>query len=520
MSEPIQPSLTVPSKSSTVFSCGWFFLISALLILVVATALRVHHLGERSLWFDEALTANTSRTTLTHMLEATRIRGSAPVVHPFILYLVERVSKSAVVVRAPSVLASLLAIMVILGTVRAKVDPYAALFAAAILAISASQIRYAQEVREYSLSVLLATLLIYCLLRWEAVGTRSRHPVLLYLLLFMAPLVQYGLVFLASAILGTITLRIIFAEDVRFRWAHLMVGSLLLGVGGLLSYAITLRYQFHPSTAVWYLLDNYYDPSSASLLHFVGTNSKAFLTFAIPGHLIARSFGVAAIIFCVWQLARRRITSITLLVLLSLTITISAAALRLYPFGGIRQCLFLTPGLILFAGVVFAEVLKWTKGSIQPAVASVFMILIVVSGYRGMLGNRWPYAEYEDTRTILEKLAVSAGPNDQVWVNHDAVEAVDFYLQGKDSRFIYGRYHKNPQEYIPELLDSIDLKKERTWLVFSHLQQPSDLAEEQLIVGTLRSEDWDVRSVVAPTNTQLFIARKQMPPQAILIPAR
>ena len=98
--------------------------------------------------------------------------------------------------------------------------PNAALFSAAILAVSASQIRYAQEVREYSLSVLCAAILIYCLLRWEAAGSRSRHPALLYALLFFAPLIQYGLVFFAFAVLSTIVLRILLTRDTRFRLSH------------------------------------------------------------------------------------------------------------------------------------------------------------------------------------------------------------------------------------------------------------------------------------------------------------
>src|SRR5271167_3811688 len=220
MSELLTTAVAEPIEKPTNSSRVSLFLVVALFLLTIGAALRVYHLGERSLWFDEALTANTSRTTLTHMIEATRSRGSAPVVHPYILYLVEKIGKSAAAVRAPSVLASLLAVLMMLAMVRAKVSQYAALFAAAILAVSASQIRYAQEVREYSLSVLFATVLIYCLLRWEAAGSRNGQPVLLYAVLFFAPLVQYGLVFFAFAILSTIVLRLLLARDTCFRGSH------------------------------------------------------------------------------------------------------------------------------------------------------------------------------------------------------------------------------------------------------------------------------------------------------------
>ncbi len=161
MSRSLIATATEPGEIQ-VLSPRSFFLVVAVLLLTIGAALRVFHLGDRSLWYDEAVTANTSRGTLAQVLEETR-QVSAPVIHPYILYLVEKIGTSPVAVRAPSVLASLLAVLLMLAMVRAKVSRNAALFSAAILAVSASQIRYAQEVREYSLAVLFATLLIYCL---------------------------------------------------------------------------------------------------------------------------------------------------------------------------------------------------------------------------------------------------------------------------------------------------------------------------------------------------------------------
>jgi uncharacterized membrane protein len=485
----------------------YFFLVAALCLLTIGAALRLYHLGNRSLWFDEALTANTSRSTMTHMIEATRSRGSAPVVHPYILYLVEKLERNAVAVRAPSVLASVLSILLMLGMVRANVSRNAALFAAAILAVSASEIRYAQEVREYSFAVLFATILIYCLLRWEAVGSQSRQPVLLYAALFLVPLVQYGLVLFAAAVLSTIALRLFFTRETRFSLSHLVIASSFLGVGGLLSFVLTLRYQFQPGKGQWYLASNYFDAKTTSLLRFIAENSKGLLSFFMPGQVIALCFVIAAVIFCVARALNRKVDPIMLVVFASIGITLLASLTKLYPYGGIRQCLFLAPGLTLFAGVVLDDMLHRVRIRWEPIVTVGFLAVILLSGYRGML-KQWPYGEYEDTQSILRKLDRLSVPNDEVWVNHDAVEAVDFYLQGKDPRFVYGTFHKDPNEYIPELSAEIDPHRERIWLVFSHLQQPSDHFEEQLIVGSLRSR-WDVEEVLEAMNTELFLARRR-----------
>jgi predicted membrane-bound mannosyltransferase len=145
MSELLSASLADRTERFHVVSGRSLFFAAAVLLLVAGGALRIHRLGDRSLWYDEAVTANGSRGTLLQVLEVTR-HCSAPIIHPYILYLAEKVGNGPVAARAPSVLASLLAILVMLALVRAKVNPIAALFAAALLSFSASQItrkRYA-----------------------------------------------------------------------------------------------------------------------------------------------------------------------------------------------------------------------------------------------------------------------------------------------------------------------------------------------------------------------------------------
>jgi uncharacterized membrane protein len=509
MSRLLIATATEPGEMQGVFSRRSFFLVAALFLLIIASALRVYHLGDRSLWYDEAVTANASGGTFTQALEETR-RFSAPIIHPSILYLVEKIGKDPVAVRAPSVLASILAVLMMLAMVRVKVSPNAALFSAAILAVSASQIRYAQEVREYSLAVLVATILIFSLLRWETSGSPSSHPALLYAALFIAPLVQYGVVLFAIAVLGTIVLRLLLTRSTCLSLSRAVIASAFLAAGGLLSFFLTLRYQFHAGGTQWYLAWAYFDPKTTSFLHFLIENSSGLLSFLIPGRVIDLCFAIGAVIFCVLQARSRKFNTITLLTFASVSITVCASVARVYPYGGVRQCLFLASVLALFTGVAFADLLERIKGSLQPIAIVGLMALIILSLFRGML-KEWPYGEIEDTQSVLKELAKSMAPNDQVWVNHDAVAAFEFYQQKKDHRFIYGKFHADAKQYNPELLASIDPHSDRLWLVFSHLEQASDRAEERSIVSSLRT-GWDVHSVIAPTNTELYVAQRRISP--------
>jgi hypothetical protein len=478
-----------------------------LLLLAVATTLRSYHLGNRSLWYDEAMTANASRGTFAQVLQVTR-RFSAPVIHPYILYLVEKVGQTSAAVRAPSALASLLAVLVMLAMVRVKISRKAALFAAAILAVSASQIRYAQEVREYSLAVLVAAILIFSLLKWETSGSRSDHPVLLYVALFIVPLVQYGLVFFSFAILTTILGRLLLTRGSPLSWSRAGIASACFVAGGLLSFYLTVRYQFHAGGTQWYLAGNYFDPKMIGLLPFLGTNTRALLSFLMPGHLLGLCFVVGTLISFILQAIDRKWNTITLLLISSILVTMCASVVRLYPYGGIRQCLFLAPVLALFAGVSFADILDRIKGTAQLVAAICLMAVIVVSLFRGTL-HEWPYREVEDTQSILKELARSSAQDDQVWVNHDAVAAFEFYQHEKDPRFIYGKYHADARDYLPDLSKSIDPHTTRLWLVFSHLSQSSDRTEAQLILNSLSSE-WNVLRVLAPTNTALYVANRKI----------
>jgi uncharacterized membrane protein len=405
-------------------------------------------------------------------------------------------------------LASILTIVVMLAMIRAKVSRNAVLFAAAILAISASQIRYAQEVREYSLSALWGACMIYCFLRWEAAGSRDRHPVALYTVFFFAPLIQYGLALLACGVLLTMVLRLFLTRDTPFKTMHAVAASACLTAGAVLSFFLTLRDQYRPGgRGHWYLAAQYFDASTMNLFHFLSVNSIDLLRFSIPGHLFDLLVVLAAVAFCILQVVRRQYHSITLLVFSSLLITMGAAIANVYPYGGVRQCLFLAPAVALFVGVAFADLAQQLSASVRPIMTVTLLAAIVVCLYRETV-REWPYGEYEDTKSVLRTLQTEIRPNDEVWVNHDAAEAIEFYVQGRDQRFVYGKYRgEEPQGYVPELR-SIDSHRERVWLIFSHLQQPSDRAQEEFIVSSLRS-GWDVHRVIAPMNAELYVATRR-----------
>ena len=175
------------------------YVVAAISILIVATILRLPYLGEISLWLDEAVYANNARTTLHNLVEVTR-GNSTPLGLPLLLFVIEKFSVSAWIVRAPSVVFSVGAIAIILALPRVGIARGYCLAAGAVLAISPQQIRYAQEVREYALSVFVVAMLLYLFLKYLD-RSSVRNLVLLAIGLAATPFLAYGSCFAALAII-------------------------------------------------------------------------------------------------------------------------------------------------------------------------------------------------------------------------------------------------------------------------------------------------------------------------------
>lgn len=142
-------------------------------ILAAGAALRLHGIGERGFWLDEAYSELRSRGTLRETFqEGIRYEGSPP------LYLLMlnawRNLAGGAHLRAMSALLDGLTILAVFALARQMLGRAASLTAAGMYAVSSFAIYYAQEARQYALFGLLATLSSYFFLRLAA-GRRKRE---------------------------------------------------------------------------------------------------------------------------------------------------------------------------------------------------------------------------------------------------------------------------------------------------------------------------------------------------------
>ena len=434
-------------------------------MLLTAAALRFHDLGGESLWYDEAVSVVVSRGSFGEIVENIRRDSTTAILVPLALRAVQSVESSNASLRLLSASASVLTVAGFLFLLPAVgVGRRAALFAAAMAALSWPAIVEAREVREYSVDALFALLLIAGLLHY----LRERRRSLLTAALFLGPLVQYGLAFFGASVLVTAAaLSSRSAGDGEFgdrparrRWAapfpealrrrfDLLAPAAAFAAGAGISYFLTARAQIaRHGTVMGHLSRRYYsgdllDPGAAG--GFVWAQGRDLVTWHLPATVAAAALaGVALLLFL--SLRARfaaggrssppRLTlperAAALLFGLSFAVAAGAALLALYPLGGMRQLLHLGPILFLAAALVFSRVgervsaavrLRWTA----PAVFAVVFGAVAAAGAAELVRTS-PYGRRGNAEAVLATLAERARPGELVYATGVATPPLRFYL--------------------------------------------------------------------------------------------
>lgn len=152
-----------------------------LLILLLAFALRLVNITERSLWYDEAFAVLFAEKGLDAMLYGTLepVDGGASDIHPLLYYStlnfwMAAAGQSPLAVRLWSVLPGLAAVVLLFYVGRELFDERTGLVGALIMAIAPFHVQYSQEVRMYSLLVLLLLGVTWCFIKgWRDESARQ-----------------------------------------------------------------------------------------------------------------------------------------------------------------------------------------------------------------------------------------------------------------------------------------------------------------------------------------------------------
>ena len=164
-------------------------LLLMLALLVLASAVRFHRLGEQSLWYDEGVAYNHALRTLPELIPLLQRNVHVPAYFTLLGLWEDLAGASEFALRSLSAFFSLLSVALTYALGSRLFHPVAGLAASAFVALNTFSIYYAAEARMYAMltaiaagSMLLFVVFLHDLCRTAPSRSRSRHIIALGLI--------------------------------------------------------------------------------------------------------------------------------------------------------------------------------------------------------------------------------------------------------------------------------------------------------------------------------------------------
>ena len=434
-------------------------------ITLAGALLRLYHLGFKALWFDEAMIYWIVKgRTFSEIIPLNAAYNSAPPLFTVLTALVVQLSETEFALRFIPWLAGVASIPVVYFLARQFTGKIPAYVSAGLVALAPTQVRYSQELREYSLAFLLAALMILFFTRYLR-ENKIKDLIPMTVLMVIAVFTQYGLALLIIA-LNIIFLIQLFSEKNRVnkkiqRW---LIAQLIVAAAVVVVYATALRQQF---TIGWgaaadssYLSPYYGSGGFLSLLDFAISRSAGLFDFAYPRPV----FLLLALLGLIIAAAKRKHFTPLMLFVLPTALTLALALAKLYPYGGIRQVIFLTPMIYILAGLGINRLLEFDRSGLVIALVLFFPIV------NGLYHSSQVVARIgdENIRPIVTTLDKSYQPGEMIYVYYGATPAFSYYYRENKSAQVIGTRNRGDMDRYLAEIEAVLTEGKPTWLVFSH----------------------------------------------------
>lgn len=326
---------------------------------------------------------------------------------------------------------------------RLSLPPRARYLAIGLFAVSYYPLRHSCEIKPYAWDLMVSLLLLLGTLSWWRGQERRRWGLALLALGPLGLAASYPAVFVAAGsalFLGWPAWR----ADTRTRLWHLAyVFLLLLGFG--VPYLLVGLGQFKASgSSLQEYWAEWFPPAAPLAL-------LAWLLRVHTGNLLAYPLGgphggsIVTFILCIVgiaSLARTPRRPLLVLLLLPFGLTLAAAALHRYPYGGsARIAQHLAPAICLLAGSGLDTLLRCCRTAPRRRQALQLLGSLLASlGLLGLLHDCiHPYKTWGDreVRRVLQQVLAQARPEDQILVYSSEAElwpTVEWYLRQQPGR--------------------------------------------------------------------------------------
>ncbi|MGB1287036.1 MAG: glycosyltransferase family 39 protein, partial [Aggregatilineales bacterium] len=218
-------------------------LLLMLVILLLAAAVRFHHLDAQSFWYDEGVAFGHSQRTLAELIPALQNNVHVPAYFGLLAFYEDFVGSSEFALRSLSVLWSVLSVALTFALGKKLFSPVAGLSAAGFVAMNTFSIYYAQETRMYAMmsAVAAASMWVYVVFLMK-IATSDRNTLLKYGGIFsvvnivgMYTHFSYALVMLTQAVMALLYVVFVHAKTHDNRPAQIVRALVIYAIPNLIT---------------------------------------------------------------------------------------------------------------------------------------------------------------------------------------------------------------------------------------------------------------------------------------------
>ena len=543
------------------------YIVTAL--TVIGAVVRLIAIDAKAIWLDEALTYWMSQAGgFGDILAANASGSSAPPLFVYLLAAVSWVGSDEFTLRMLPWAASVVSIPVLWLLAREFVSREGATFAVLLVTVSAAHVKYAQQLREYSLAYLLATLMILFFARFlrtwslrDLAAFTATSAVGLY--------TQYGLALLLAAVNLVFIGLAIRDRAVREHWRPWVASCAVCAVAALGVVLVALRHQLSAEGGYGsaHLDQAYGQGTVASWAKLAVMGTLGLVRFADPGCHFGRSADLLRELSLTAPLAFFAAVGIAAVALvlkdrplwaagvLALPVPV-ALALRFAEAGAYHAVAFVFPvfyfALLVAAGIavvvrrrqhaalaLFAVpvVLTWLASCarfypyhghrqtmflvpmfhVLGGVAfgwlwekterrAVAVVMAAVFVLTGAVGVRYFLADPgpEQIKPALELLRAESQPGDRVYVFAAATSAFTYYRPDLRESMIVSEATDGDPQHYVPQLDTLLADSGRVWMLFAH--DPAHIG--QALASELPRRGYHVRTAWQSRDVWLYVANE------------
>lgn len=461
-----------------------------LFFTVAGAALRLLHLGAKSLWMDEPLTVAIARLPWPQFARNWRY-GEGAFQGAYFLWMREwlRFGDTEAWIRLPSVLFAIASIPLLYVLARRLIGEKAALASAVLFALSPTDVYYSQEARSYTMTILLVLASTWFFVR--AVEENHERDWLLWV--FFSAIAFYSH-FLSCLVLLAQAASLLVWREPRIWRRMISHGLLILALSAPGLWFFMLRGTAHgPSLHEW--------PRATpkQMLHlalFLGGSGEKVVFSAILW---------MAAVGAIWRDRVRKLEpeilwhGVLLIVWAILPVAILALVSIRTPLFVQRYMIFCLPATIMLAGRGMVALPKRHLGLWLVMALCVSSLVNIFMGYR---------KPREDWRSATAAVLASAQPGDAVLIYPDyARTGFDYYYDLQRSRApalrVFGRFYDNGADYreFEQPLDRDPRAFPHVWVMVRDGNSVRDYTPDielklQTIFGEPRSQKFDGLTVL------------------------